>query len=107
MGSVAPRKEFEEGHAFYNLHEMADSVYVFVNSKDVLLKLSSVAHFKNRMGNKGPKNPEDLPDYINVLDIKKNITMQDMKGMGHDYILTNPVILDGILQRMNQDVEEK
>jgi hypothetical protein len=106
VGSVAPRNEFEEGNAFCNLHEMTDTVSVFVNSKDILLKLSSVAHFKNRMGNKGPKNPEDLPGYIKVIDIKKIITMQDMKGMGHDYILTNPVIQDGILQLISQKVEE-
>ena len=94
VGSVAPRNAFEEGKAFHNLHEMADTVDVYVNSKDILLKLSSVAHLKNRMGNKGPKNPEELPAYINVIDIKKMITMKDMGGLGHDYILTNPVLQD-------------
>ncbi len=106
VGSVAPRNEFEEGNAFSNLHKMTDSVDVFVNSKDILLKLASVAQFKNRMGNKGPKNPEDLPGYINVLNITKGITSEDMKRMGHDYILTNPTLHDAILQWVNKDVEE-
>jgi hypothetical protein len=107
VGSVAPRNEFEEGNAFYNLHEMADTIDVYVNSKDVLLKLSSVAHLKNRMGNKGPKDPEKLAPYINVLDIKKIITMKDMKGLGHDYLLTNPVLQDNILEATNENLQKK
>lgn len=107
VGSVAPRNEFEKGQAFHNLNEMADSVHVFVNSKDYLLKLSSVAHLKSRMGNKGPKHPEELAKYINVLNIKNMITLKDMSGMGHDYILTNPIVQDGLLQSINNDVEDK
>ncbi|WP_297089689.1 hypothetical protein [uncultured Draconibacterium sp.] len=61
VGSVAPRDAFENGNAFDELYKMADTVDVYVNSKDILLKLSSVAHLKNRMGNKGPKSPELLP----------------------------------------------
>ena len=106
VGSVAPRNSFEEGKAFYNLHEMADTVDVFVNSKDVLLKLSSVAHLKNRMGNAGPKNPEELPGYINVIDIKDIITMKDMAGMGHDYLLTNPVLQEELLESINANIEK-
>ncbi len=106
IGSVAPRNAFEEGNAFHNLHKMTDSVDVFVNSKDYLLKLSSVAHLKNRMGNKGPKKPETLPDYINVFDIKHIITMKDMSGLGHDYILTNPVIQNVLLDQINSNIEK-
>jgi len=107
VGSVAPRNAFEKGEAFHNLHEMADSVDVFVNSKDVLLKLSSVAHLKNRMGNKGPKKPDELPGYINVLDIKDIIIMKDMAGLGHDYILTNPVLQDQLIQAINTNIENE
>lgn len=107
VGSVAPRNSFEKGHAFHNLHEMADSVDVFMNSKDYLLKLSSVAHLKNRMGNKGPRNPETLSDYINIIDIKKIITIKDMSGLGHDYILTNPILQDELLNRIVTNVEQK
>lgn len=107
VGSVAPRNEFEMGNGFYNLHQMADSVDVYVNSKDVLLKLSSVAHLKNRMGNKGPKNPEELASYINVLDIRKIITLKDMKGLGHDYLLTNPVLQDNILEATHENLQQK
>jgi len=106
VGSVAPRNAFEHGKAFHNLHEMADTVDVFVNSKDILLKLSSVAHLKNRMGNKGPKNPEELPGYINVIDIKDMITVKDMAGLGHDYLLTNPVLQDGLLEAINANIEK-
>jgi len=107
VGSVAPRNEFEKGNAFYNLHEMSDSVDVYVNSKDILLKMSSVAHLKNRMGNKGPKDPDKLPSYINVIDIKDIITLHDMKGLGHDYLLTNPVLQDEILESINQNLEQE
>ncbi len=107
VGSVAPRNEFEKGNAFYNLHEMTDTVDVYVNSKDILLKMSSVAHLKNRMGNKGPKNPEKLLPYINVVDIKDVINLQDMKGLGHDYLLTNPVLQDEILESIKHNLEQK
>lgn len=107
VGSVAPRNSFEKGNAFYNLHEMTDTVDVFVNSKDILLKLSSVAHLKNRMGNKGPKKPDELPGYINVVDIKDIITMKDMSGLGHDYVLTNPVLQDELLNTANRNIENE
>jgi hypothetical protein len=78
---------------------MADSVNVFVNSKDYLLKMSTAAHMKNRMGNKGPKNEDELPDYINIYRIKDIITKKDMSGLGHDYLLTNDELHDIILKR--------
>lgn len=106
VGSVAPRNSFEKGHAFHNLHEMADTVDVFMNSKDILLKLSSAAHLKNRIGNKGPKNPDELPDYINLIDIKGIITIKDMAGLGHDYILTNPILQDELLNKIVTSVEK-
>jgi len=98
LGSVAPRDSFEKGKPFYHLNQMTDSVNVFVNSKDILLKMSTAAHMKNRMGNKGPKNEEDLPGYINVHHIKDMITKKDMSGLGHDYFLTNEVLQDAILE---------
>ncbi len=98
LGSVVPPDSFEKGHAFYHLNQMTDSVHVFVNSKDILLKMSTVAHMKNRMGNKGPKNEEDLPGYIKVHRITDIITKKDMSGLGHDYFLTNEVLHDAILK---------
>jgi hypothetical protein len=100
LGSVAPRDSFEEGKAFYNLNQMTDSVKVFVNSKDILLKMSSAAELKNRLGNKGPKNEEELPDYIKVYHIKDIITKKDMSGLGHDYLLTNDELHDIIIKRL-------
>lgn len=107
VGSVSPRNSFEEGNAFCNLDEMTDTVDVFVNSKDILLKMSSVAHFKNRMGNKGPKDPEELPPFVKVINIKNLINFKDMSGLGHDYILTNPIVQDQILQHINENVSSK
>ena len=98
LGSVAPRDSFEKGHSFYRLDQMTDSVNVFVNSKDILLKMSTAAHMKNRMGNKGPKNEEDLPGYITVYRIKDIITKKDLSGLGHDYLLTNEVLHNAILE---------
>lgn len=98
LGSVAPPDSFEKGKPFHNLDQMTDTVNVFVNSKDILLKMSAAAHMKNRMGNKGPKNEEDLPGYINVYRIKDIITKKDMSGLGHDYLLTNEVLREAILE---------
>lgn len=99
LGSVAPTNSFEKEKPFYHLDQMTDSVNVFVNSKDILLKMSTAAHMKNRMGNKGPKNEDELPDYINVYHIKDIITKEDMSGLGHDYLLTNEQLHDIILKR--------
>ena len=107
VGSVAPRNCFEEGKAFENLHQMTDSVGVFVNSKDILLKMSSVAHLKSRLGNKGPKHEEDLPDYINVYHIDDIITKQDMAALGHDYLLTNTVLQDALLEGLDDGPGDK
>ena len=106
-GSVAPRNSFEEGKAFYSLYEMTDSVDVYVNKKDILLKMSSVAHLKNRMGNKGPKNPEKLPGYINVINITDIITKEDMASLGHDYLLTNPVLREHLIEDIKEDIKDK
>ena len=106
VGSVAPRNSFEKGKAFHDLNQMADTVDVFVNSKDILLKMSSVAHLKNRMGNKGPKNEKNLPGYINVWHIEKIINMKDMSGLGHDYILTNTLLQDELLHEVYEKSEK-
>ncbi|WP_297093666.1 hypothetical protein [uncultured Draconibacterium sp.] len=107
VGSVAPRNVFEEGKAFHNLGEMADSVRLVVNSKDILLKMSSLAHLKNRIGNKGPKNPDELPDFVKMSNIKSLITKEDMKRMGHDYVLTNPVVQDALLEMAENNIASK
>lgn len=105
VGSVAPRNAFEEGKAFHKLHEMTDSVSVFVNSKDYLLKLSSIAHLGGRMGNAGPRKADELPDYIRIANIQDIITLKDMSGLGHDYILTNPILKQEILQEIKENTE--
>ena len=106
-GSVAPRNAFEEGKAFHDLYQMTDTVDVYVNSKDILLKLSSIAQLSGRMGNKGPRNPEELPGYIKVIDLTYLITKEDMAKMGHDYLLTNPVLQEHILQDINSNIDMK
>ncbi|MFV0592442.1 MAG: hypothetical protein ACK5M7_13730 [Draconibacterium sp.] len=107
VGSVAPRNVFEEGQPFHNLDQMADEVYLAVNSKDILLKMSSLAHLKNRIGNSGPKHPDLVPDFVKVFDLRGLITKDDMKRMGHDYVLTNPVVQDELLQQMEQSIDSK
>ncbi len=107
VGSVAPRDVFEEGKAFHQLDQMADTVRLVVNAKDVLLKMSSVAHLKNRIGNKGPKDPDKLPDFVVLSNIKGIITKDDMKRMGHDYVLTNPIVQDALLEMAEQNLASK
>lgn len=97
FGSVAPRNSFEKGKAFHNLQQMTDTVDVIVSSKDILLKMSSVAHFRGRLGNKGPKNEDELPPYINIHHIEYLITKDDMAALGHDYLLTNQALRDNML----------
>ncbi len=104
VGSVAPRNSLEEGKVFYSLNQMADSVDVFINSKDFLLKASSLAHLNNRLGNSGPLNPELVPDYMNIIRIDHIIKLKDMSGLGHDYILTNPVLQEEMLDNIHQNV---
>ncbi len=106
VGSVAPRNAFEAGNAFYNLDQMANDVDVFVNRKDYLLKMSSIAHLKNRMGNKGPRKEKKLPDYVNIFHMENIITIQDMAGMGHDYLLTNTVLQDELLGDIYKSLAE-
>ena len=74
---------------------------------DILLKMSSVAHLKNRIGNKGPKRPEEVPEFVHVVDITNIITKDDMKRMGHDYVLTNPVVENELLEGINKNLESK
>jgi hypothetical protein len=33
--------------------------------------------------------------------------MKDMKGLGHDYLLTNPVLQDNILEATNENLQKK
>lgn len=101
LGSVAPRNAFEEGKAFNKLNQMADTVHVISNSRDVLLKVSSVAQLKSQMGIKGPKDEENLPGYIKVYHVEDMMTKEDMSKLGHDYFLTNKVLQDSILKREN------
>jgi hypothetical protein len=107
VGSVAPRDVFEKGEAFHNLDQITNSVTLVVNSKDILLKMSSVAHLKNRIGNSGPKHADKVPDFVNLVNITDMITKDDMKRMGHDYVLTNPVVESALLESINQNIESK
>ncbi len=107
VGSVAPRNVFEEGQPFRHLDQLTDTVRLVVNSKDILLKMSSLAHLKNRIGNKGPTNPDNLPGFVTVSDIKGIITKEDMKRMGHDYVLTNPIFQDALLESIQRNIKSK
>jgi len=106
FGSVAPRNSFEKGKAFHNLHQMTDTVDVIVSSKDILLKMSSVAHLRSRLGNKGPKNEDELPPYINVHHIEYLMTKDDMASLGHDYLLTNKILRDALVEGAKKDISE-
>lgn len=107
IGSVAPRNSFEKRKAFYNLNQMTDTVDVYVNFKDVPLSLSSVLHLHSRMGNRGPYNEKELPGYINVIHIGNILTKDDLPGLGHDYLLRNPLIQEELLMHINKNISEK
>ena len=108
MGSVASRKSFKKGNAFYNLDQMTDSVDVYVNHKDALLLTSGILHLSGRLGRKGPRRPDLLDEYINIINIDDLITLRDLyKGLGHDYLLTNPVIHDQIINDIHQNIDDK
>lgn len=107
IGSVAPRNSFEKGRAFYKLNQMTDTVDVYVNLKDLPLSLSSILHLNSRMGNRGLYNEKELPGYINVWHIGNVLTKDDLPGLGHDYLLRNPVIQEELLMDINKNIIEK
>lgn len=106
LGSVADRKCLEKGETFGHLDQMADSVKLYVNSKDALLWASAIMHLSGRIGRKGPKDISKVPAFVDVKNIDSLIVIGDLPGLGHDYLLTNPQIKASILKNMNSEVEE-
>ena len=107
LGSVTSRHSLEEGHEFYGLDQMTDSLDVYVNRKDALLWTSGLMHFSPRLGRRGPKHEDELEGYINVIQMGERITMDDLPGLGHDYFLTNESLKKEILKDINENVESK
>lgn len=107
VGSVEKRTSFKKGDAFYGLNQMTDSVDIYVNLKDMPLSLSSLLSLRGRMGNRGPKKEECLPDYVNVIHIGNIISKEDIPALGHDYLLANPVIQEEILMEINENISAK
>lgn len=89
IGSDAGVDSFEEGKGFYNLTQMTDSVYVYVNRRDLPLAVSQFMNLKLRMGRAGVTNHSELPASVKVIDVTKVISWEDLPAMGHDYLLRN------------------
>ena len=106
MGSSAPRNSFKPGKSFDNLDQMTDTVDVFVNYFDTPLSMASLFHGHNVMGNYGPKDIEHLPGYINVLEVYKVLSVQDIPGMGHDYFFRNPLVKEQMIESGYKDLEK-
>lgn len=107
LGSVTSRHSLEKGNEFYDLDQMTDSLDVYVNRKDALLFMSGIMHLSSRLGRKGPKDDELVPKFINIRRISDEITMDDLPGLGHDYLLTNDQIQHEILHQINDNINQK
>lgn len=92
VGSDAGCDSFEEGKGFHNITAMTDDVIILVNRTDGPLSISKYMNMKNRLGQAGPTNWEELSDSIQILDVSKLIDWNDLPAMGHDYLLRNPEI---------------
>lgn len=107
IGSVTDRHSFEQGHEFYGLNKMTDVVDVYVNNKDALLALSAMMHCGGRLGKRGPKNEDSLEDHVKIIRVSDIITIDDLPGLGHDYLLTNDILKNEILEDMNENLNNK
>jgi len=107
LGSVTSRHSLEKGHAFYGLGEMTNTVEVYVNHKDALLFMSGLMHLSPRLGRKGPKNKDLIEKHVKVFDITETITIDDLPGVGHDYLLTNDLFQHEVLENINENIDEK
>lgn len=107
QGSVAPRNSLKKNKAFGELYKMTDTLDVYVNNRDALLALSSLLEFRGRLGNHGPVSVNKLPDYINVIHLEHLLSISDIAGLGHDYILTNPVMRNEILVDIDNSLDKK
>ncbi len=92
IGSDVGVDSFEKGKGFHNLTQMTDSVFVYVNRRDVPLYISQYMNMKLRMGRAGVTNPGELPSSVLVIDLTKLISWEDLPAMGHDYLLRNKEI---------------
>ncbi len=92
VGSDAGVDSFEKGKGFHNITQMTDSVFVYVNRRDVPLTISQYMNMKLRMGRAGVTNPAKLPPSVLVIDLTKVISWEDIPAMGHDYLLRNKKI---------------
>jgi hypothetical protein len=102
LGSDASWDSFEEGKGFHNIHQLTDSVHVYVNAKDLPLKFSQILNPKQRMGLVGPKNAEKLPGFIKIYNVTGMIGAEDMRGLGHDYLLRNPILREQFINYLNK-----
>ncbi|MBA7550033.1 hypothetical protein ES705_42539 [subsurface metagenome] len=101
LGSDASWDSFEEGKGFHNILQLTDSVEVYVNAKDIPLKFSQILNSKQRMGLAGPKNSKHLPGNIKVFNVTGILTKEDIPGLGHDYLLRNPIFQEALIKELN------
>jgi hypothetical protein len=109
IGSDASWDSFEPGQGFDRIDRLTDSVYLVMNRKDNPLIFSQVLNFKKRLGRHGPRKPWQAPDFLQTYDITGRLTMADMKGFNHDYLLRNTylrnIIIDAYLMETETDPE--
>jgi len=107
QGSVAPRNSLKKDKAFGELYKMTDTVDVYVNKRDALLSLSSFLEARGRLGNYGPVAVNKIPDYVNIIHLENILSIRDITGLGHDYILTNPIMQKEILVDIKKNIVSK
>ena len=102
FGSDAAFDSFNPGKGFHNLHKMTDSILIVVNAYDKPLFISQLLNPKARLGKAGPKNPDHVPPNAIMLNLTNEVVLKDLKGLDHDYFLTNPVFHEAIMRSHNE-----
>ena len=94
---------FEHDHLFRRLPEIGRRVSVYFNRNDVALRVSdSTKGNPDRLGNRGPKHPLDVPGGVVLVDCSEVAA-----GLvGHSYYLDSPVRQD-IVRVLSGDVEDR
>ncbi len=98
IGNDAGWHSFESGKGFHHMDQFSDPVFVIWNQKDVPLKLSETMNFRKRLGNYGPRNPDELPGYIGTFGITDWLKEEDRSGLWHNCLLTNPGVRKALLE---------
>ena len=107
LGCDVPWNSFDDNKGYDNISLMTDSIDLFANSKDVLLRVSSLLSFKRKMGLTGPNPNSNLPSNLVITEITRFLTDDDFAALNHDYFLKNDVVKSSLINWSNENNPNK